>query len=150
LFEPTASLLTIPESVIIDLVDDSDDDMKRRYLSLLAKDARTSVRERVAVAALALSKRQPADAEELLRSLSGDVSVRVRAAAGKSLAAMLESAPPFERLAIVGRWKRNPASVAVTGVTMPGARHNHRNATNHQATATVIRITTKFGTLPRR
>jgi HEAT repeat protein len=108
LFEPTASLLTIPEAVIIDLVDDSDDDMKRRYLSLLAKDARTGVRERVAVAALALAKRQPADAEELLRSLAGDVSVRVRAAAGKSLAAMIESAPPFERPAIVGRWTLSP------------------------------------------
>lgn len=108
LFEPTASLLTIPESVIIDLVDDSDDDMKRRYLSLLAKDARTSVRERVAVAALALAKRQPADAEELLRSLAGDVSLRVRAAAGKSLAAMIESASPVERPAIVGRWTLSP------------------------------------------
>ena len=107
-FEPTASLLTIPESVIIDLVDDSDDDMKRRYLSLLAQDARTSVRERVAVAALALSKRQPADAEELLRSLSSDVSVRVRAAAGRSLASMLASAPPLDRLAMVGRWTLSP------------------------------------------
>ena len=107
-FEPAASLLSIPESVIIDLVEESDDDLKRRYLALLAKDARTRVRERVAQAVVTLAERQPADAEELIRGLCGDVSPRVRAAAGRSLASMLASAPPFERLAIVGRWTLSP------------------------------------------
>jgi len=106
LFEPAASLLTIPESVIIDLVEDSEDDpaTKRRTLALLAMDARTAVRERVAQAVRTLAERLPGDAEELLRGLSHDVSSRVRAEVGRSLASMLAAAPPLDRPAIVGRW----------------------------------------------
>ena len=44
-----------------------------------------------------------------------------------------------------GTSDRNPASAAVTGVTRPGARHSHRNATNHHTTATVTTMRTKPG-----
>jgi HEAT repeat protein len=108
--EPAVSLMTIPESVIIDLVDDDDGELreKRRFLLLLAKDARVAVRERVAEAAGALAERQPEQAEGLVRHLSSDASPRVRAAAGRSLASLLAAAPPLDRLALVSRWTLSP------------------------------------------
>jgi hypothetical protein len=107
--DAATSLLTIPESVIIDLVDDADDDppQKKHVLLLLAKDARDTVRERVAQAAV-LRERLPAEGEKLLRELSADRSMRVRTAVGKSLASLLESAAPLARLEIVGRWALSP------------------------------------------
>jgi hypothetical protein len=104
--EPSVSLMTIPASAILDLVDDEETEPheKRRILPLLAKDARTAVRERVAAAAGALSERLPEHAEGLIRELAGDASPRVRAAAGRSLASLLAAAAPLDRLALVGRW----------------------------------------------
>jgi hypothetical protein len=105
-FEPTASLLRIPESVLIEMVSGTTDEPteKRRYLKLLTMDARDGVRERVAQAAGPLAQRFPADAETLVRALSGDISPRVRSAASRALAELLESAPPFDRVALVARW----------------------------------------------
>lgn len=110
--EPSVSLMTIPASAIIDLVDDEETEAheKRRILPLLAKDVRTAVRERVAGAAGALSGRLPEHAEALIRELAGDVSSRVRTAAGRSLASLLAAAAPLDRLALVGRWTLSPSS----------------------------------------
>ena len=108
--EPAISLMTIPESVIIDLVDDEDGEAheKRRFLPLLAQDARAAVRERVADAAGALAERQPEQAERLIVQLASDASPRVRAAAGRSLASLIAAAPPLDRLALVSRWTLSP------------------------------------------
>jgi hypothetical protein len=110
--EPSVSLMTIPASTIIELVDDEETEPheKRRILPLLAKDARTAVRERVADAAGALSERLPEHAESLIRELAKDVAPRVRAAAGRSLASLLAAAAPLDRLALVSRWTLSPNS----------------------------------------
>jgi hypothetical protein len=108
--EPSVSLMTIPESVIIALVEDEEGEPheKRRFLPLLAKDPRAAVRERVADAAGSLAERRPEQAEGLIRELSGDGSPRVRAAAGRSLASLLAAAAPLDRLALVSRWTLSP------------------------------------------
>jgi hypothetical protein len=106
--EPSVSLMTIPASAIIDLVEDTGPNEKRRYLPLLAKDARAAVRERVAEAAGTLAEALPENAERLIRELAADVSPRVRAAAGRSLASLLARAAPLDRLALVSRWTLSP------------------------------------------
>ncbi len=105
-FEPTASLLSIPEDDLIDLVGDSADEpsAKRHYLALLTMDARDPVRERVAAAARALAERSPTDAEPIIRTLCADISPRVRAAASRGLMALIEASTPFDRVALVSRW----------------------------------------------
>jgi hypothetical protein len=108
--EPSVSLMTIPESVLIELVNDEEAEPhdRRRFLALLAKDARATVRERVADAAGTLAERQPEHAEGLIRELSTDTSPRVRVAAGRSLASLLAVAAPLDRLALVSRWTLSP------------------------------------------
>jgi hypothetical protein len=105
-FEPTASLLGIPEDDLIDLVGDTAEEPlgRRQYLALLTMDARDPVRERVADAARALAERAPAEAEPIIRTLSADISPRVRAAASRGLMALIDASPPFDRVALVSRW----------------------------------------------
>jgi soluble cytochrome b562 len=106
--EPTRILRQIPEDDIIELVEDSDEEVPRGLLPLLARDVRARVRQRVAERTATLVSASVEEAERLVQKFSRDPSPEVRATAARGLVRVLASAPPLQRLELVSRWALSP------------------------------------------
>jgi hypothetical protein len=108
IIDPVVSLLGIPTTVLADVFDDDaledDDDDCRQVVHLLVGDPRPAVRALVAEAAPTRLRRSFEEAHELVRQLASDSSARVRHAAAKGLASLLERASPIDRVEIVCQW----------------------------------------------
>jgi hypothetical protein len=102
--EPAGILRRIPEQAIIELVDEADEEVPTSLLSLLARDARASVRKRVAERTPVLASVSVGEAERLVQALCADPSPEVRAEAARGLVSVLEASPPLSRLELVSRW----------------------------------------------
>lgn len=99
----------LPAEVLSDVVaeveqSDADTATKLGVLRLLARDARDSVRARVAEAASCLWSGGKHEALELLRSLAGDRAAKVQAAVANGLTRILYVASPAERVELVCNW----------------------------------------------
>jgi len=104
-------LLTFPEPLIKDVIDDPGDagDAEAQHeraevLALLANDPRPAVRSHVAEAAEALADFAPREAQSLLRALGSDATPEVRTAAAAALGALLTHSSPLYRLAMAAEW----------------------------------------------
>lgn len=109
LTNPSAALLRFPSEILTQVVEDAADlewmgEDRRRLLDLLACDQRVSVRRRVAEVTGSLAAGHSDGMLEILKRLARDESVRVRAAAGQGLAAVLANVAPVERVQIVCEW----------------------------------------------
>jgi HEAT repeat protein len=110
--EPAAALAELPAGLVIESVEDVDADRDRwkpddlrALLQLVSHDPRVPVRERVAEVAGSLwHAASPGAAQQVLSTLSEDVSSRVRAAAGRGLMRVLEQSSPQERIELVSAW----------------------------------------------
>jgi hypothetical protein len=109
LMDPAPLLLQIPVEWVSEVVEEPGDvewnaSDRLSLLRLLSHDARTAVRSRVAESVGEHAEVLRAERVELTRALARDPSERVRSAASESLAAVLRSAPPIERVELVCSW----------------------------------------------
>jgi hypothetical protein len=114
LLNPASSLLRIPRELVENAMAEADESLpaeeRRRLLDLLSHDPRASVRARLAEVVVALWPEPRVEAQEVVRKLSHDDSVDVRAAAGVALRSLIASVPPIARLELVCRWAVAEAS----------------------------------------
>jgi hypothetical protein len=121
IIDPAASLLDIPAAVIANVFDDDADregrgsaghewnvEQQGQILHLLAGDSRPKVRALVATLAPTVLRASPQAAMHQVRRLSSDTSARVRHAAAKGLATLLEHALPIDRVELVCQWTVSP------------------------------------------
>jgi hypothetical protein len=115
--DPAAALAQVPADLVIDSVEDaSADDADHTpwhpddlgaLLQLVRHDPRVQVRERVAELAGSFPYRTATavdTAQQVLSALCADPSSRVRAAAGRGLARLLEASTPVERIELISTW----------------------------------------------
>jgi HEAT repeat protein len=108
--DPTNALAELPAELVIDSMEDVErtpfqpDDLGA-LLQLVSRDPRVQVRARAAELAGSVWRNVPLPvAQEVLLRLSGDPSARVRAAAGRGLAQVIERAAPADRIELISEW----------------------------------------------
>jgi hypothetical protein len=119
LADPAAALAQVPADLVIDSVEDAsadDGDYDRApwhpddlgaLLQLVSRDPRVQVRERVAELAGSFPQRTGTagtTAQQVLSALCADPSSRVRVAAGRGLARLLQASSPVERIELISTW----------------------------------------------
>ncbi|HEX7668309.1 MAG TPA: hypothetical protein VF395_01940, partial [Polyangiaceae bacterium] len=114
--DPAVSLLDIPAAAIANVFDDDADgdrspdqytlslEQQGQVLHLLSGDPRAEVRALVATLAPTVLRASPRFAMEQVRRLASDASSRVRHAAARGLATLLEQASPIDRVELVCQW----------------------------------------------
>jgi hypothetical protein len=108
--DPSNALAEVPAELVIDSMEEADrtpwhpDDLGA-LLQLVSKDPRVQVRARAAELAGSVWRNVPAaTAHEVLLLLCSDPSARVRAAAGRGLAQVIERAAPADRIELISEW----------------------------------------------
>jgi len=110
LVDPTSALAEVPAELVINSMEDADrmpwppDDLGA-LLQLVSRDPRVQVRARVAELAGSVWRNAPLEAaHEVLVLLCTDPSARVRAAAGRGLAQLIERSAPADRIELISAW----------------------------------------------
>jgi HEAT repeat protein len=108
--DPSAALAEVPADLVIDSMEDADrtpwhpEDLGA-LLQLVSRDPRVQVRARVAELAGSVWRSVPlAAAQDVLAALCCDPSARVRAAAARGLARVIERAAPADRIELISAW----------------------------------------------
>ncbi|MGD8859841.1 MAG: hypothetical protein PVI30_07505 [Myxococcales bacterium] len=112
--DPVPTLARIPTEALggaVEAIEDEDLQPRERcqVLWLLARDARSQVRARVALRADVLWRFSASETEALIALLARDEVDAVRHAAVASLQGVMRRATPHERLELVARWAQSPS-----------------------------------------